>query len=75
MLSIPIAHIHGGEQTLGSLDEGIHAITQLSTIHFTSTKEYADRVQNVGNPNYIKNVGALGVEKELLNISLKVRTI
>ena len=35
MLSVPIAHIHGGEQTLGSLDDGIrHAITQLSTIHF-----------------------------------------
>ena len=41
MLSVPIAHIHGGEQTLGSLDDGIrHAITQLSTIHFTSTEEY-----------------------------------
>lgn len=65
MLSIPIAHIHGGEQTLGSLDEGIrHAITQLSTIHFTSTQEYADRVQAMGaNPNCIKNVGALGVER------------
>ena len=36
MLSIPLAHIHGGEQTLGSLDEGIrHAITKLSTIHLS----------------------------------------
>ena len=65
MLSVPIAHIHGGEQTLGSLDDGIrHAITQLSTIHFTSTEEYALRVIKMGaDSNNVHNVGALGVER------------
>ncbi len=74
MLSIPIAHIHGGEKTLGSLDEGIrHAITQLSTIHFTSTKEYAKRIEEMGiNVNLIRNVGALGVER-VLNHNFKNR--
>src|SRR4029079_14649324 len=35
MLRIPIAHIHGGEATEGSLDDAIrHAITKLSHLHF-----------------------------------------
>jgi GDP/UDP-N,N'-diacetylbacillosamine 2-epimerase (hydrolysing) len=38
---IPIAHIHGGEITEGSLDEAIrHCITKMSHLHFTATEEY-----------------------------------
>ena len=34
---IPIVHLHGGETTLGAVDDKLrHAITQLSTWHFTS---------------------------------------
>ena len=41
---IPIAHIHGGELTLGAVDDAIrHSITKMSTLHFTSTEEYRDR--------------------------------
>lgn len=38
---IPVAHIHGGEITMGAMDELFrHAITKMSHIHFTATEEY-----------------------------------
>ncbi len=61
---VPIAHIHGGERTEGVIDEALrHSITKLSHIHFVSTKEYYNRVRQLGeNKNYIRNIGSLGVE-------------
>lgn len=65
MLSnIPIAHIHGGENTYGTIDEAIrHSITKMSHIHFTSCPQYRKRVIQLGEqPNMVFNVGSLGVE-------------
>ena len=46
---IPIAHIHGGELTLGAIDDAIrHAITKLSHLHFAATAEYARRIRQMG---------------------------
>jgi len=61
---IPIAHIHGGEETIGSYDNSIrHAITKLSSIHFVSHKKYKERVIQLGeNPKNVHLVGALGVD-------------
>ena len=61
---IPIAHIHGGELTLGAVDDAIrHAITKMSTLHFTATEEYKKRVIQLGEtPENVFCVGALGVE-------------
>tara|TARA_Y100001968_G_scaffold307274_1_gene324958 strand:+ start:1577 stop:2737 length:1161 start_codon:yes stop_codon:yes gene_type:complete len=61
---IPIAHIHGGETTQGSFDEGIrHAITKLSHLHFVSTEMYKKRVVQLGeSPKNIFNVGGLGTD-------------
>jgi UDP-N-acetylglucosamine 2-epimerase (non-hydrolysing)/GDP/UDP-N,N'-diacetylbacillosamine 2-epimerase (hydrolysing) len=61
---IPIAHLHGGEITEGAYDNGIrHAITKLSHLHFTSTEEYRHRIIQMGEqPQYVYNVGALGIE-------------
>ena len=61
---IPIAHIHGGEETIGAIDNVIrHSITKMSHIHFTSTKQYKNRVLQMGeNPKYVHHVGALGLE-------------
>ena len=43
-LNIPIAHIHGGEVTHGSLDDTQrHMISKLSSIHFPSHYEYKKR--------------------------------
>ena len=38
---IPIAHISGGETTIGAFDEAIrHSITKMSWWHFVSTKSF-----------------------------------
>ena len=61
--NIPIAHIHGGETTLGAIDNKFrHAITQMSTYHFTSTSVHAEKVKKLTNSNKIYNVGALSLD-------------
>lgn len=46
---IPIAHIHGGEITMGAFDEGFrHSITKFSHLHFASNNEYAKRIKQLG---------------------------
>ncbi|GFP77103.1 UDP-N-acetylglucosamine 2-epimerase [Clostridium fungisolvens] len=62
--NIPVAHIHGGETTEGSLDEAFrHSITKMSYLHFVSNEEYRKRVIQLGeDPIRVFNVGALGVE-------------
>lgn len=70
---IPIAHIHGGEITRGAYDDFMrHAITKMSYLHFTSTKEYRNRVIQLGEqPERVYDVGALGIEniKEMMFLS------
>jgi GDP/UDP-N,N'-diacetylbacillosamine 2-epimerase (hydrolysing) len=63
-LGIPVAHIHGGEVTLGSKDELFrHAITKLSSIHFVANMEFRNRVIQMGeNPENVFMVGGLGVD-------------
>ena len=63
-MGISISHIHGGEITQGSLDNGYrNAITQLSRYHFTSTRYHKSRVMNmIGDSKNVWNVGALGLE-------------
>lgn len=57
------AHIHGGETTLGAIDNIYrHAISLASKIHFTSTKEYANRVQEITKSKHVYTVGSLSLE-------------
>jgi len=62
--NIPIAHLHGGETTVGAIDEAFrHSITKMSHLHFTSTEKYKQRVIQLGeHPDRVFNVGALGIE-------------
>lgn len=64
---IPIAHLHGGELTLGAIDDSFrHAITKMSHLHFTSAEEHRARVIQMGEtPDFVFNVGAIGVENIL----------
>ena len=64
IFGIPIVHIHGGEITEGAYDDAIrHAITKMSSLHFTSTEEYMCRVTQMGeNPATVFNVGAIGLD-------------
>jgi len=61
---IPIAHIHGGEITEGSWDDSIrHCITKMAHIHFAATKDYKNRVIQLGEePNRVFNIGGMGIE-------------
>lgn len=48
-MNIPNAHIHGGDKTLGGIDEyNRHAITKISNIHFAATKKSMDRILSMG---------------------------
>lgn len=61
---IPIAHLHGGEITIGAVDEAFrHSITKMSHLHFTATEEYRSRVIQLGeDPLRVFNVGGLGMD-------------
>jgi len=67
LMRVPVAHVHGGEITEGAIDDSMrHAITKLSMLHFVSTKEYAQRVIQMGeDPERVFVVGALGVDNAL----------
>ena len=61
---IPIAHLHGGETTIGAYDEAFrHSITKMSQLHFVAAEEYRNRVIQLGeNPSSVFLVGGLGVD-------------
>lgn len=61
---IPIAHIHGGELTIGAIDDAFrHAITKMSHLHFAATEQYRRRIIQMGERNdRVFNVGSLGVD-------------
>lgn len=64
-LSIPIAHIQGGDSVeIGQIDEQIrHAITKFSHIHFAATKKSAERIKLLGEEEWrIHNVGAIAMD-------------
>ena len=71
---LPIAHIHGGELSQGSIDEYMrHAISKMSSIHFTSTETYRQRVIQLGeHPNRVFNTGSPGLDN-IKNLKLLSR--
>jgi len=68
---LPIAHLSGGELTLGAIDDAIrHSITKMSHLHFVATEEYRQRVIQLGeNPEYVYNFGEAGLDN-IVNLSL-----
>lgn len=64
VFNIPIAHLHGGETTEGAIDDAFrHAITKLSTYHFASTPQYAEKIISMGeDPDKVFHSGAPGAE-------------
>ena len=61
---IPVAHLHGGEATEGSIDEALrHSITKMSHLHFVAAEAYRQRVIQLGEqPDRVFMVGGLGVD-------------
>lgn len=61
---IPVAHLHGGETTLGAIDNSFrHSITHMSTLHFTAAEPYSHRVQQLTNSaKGVHFTGALSID-------------
>lgn len=64
LLNIPVAHIHGGEKTIGSFDDTIrNMITEVASLHFTCHETYKKRVIEIKNSKKnIYNFGSLSIE-------------
>lgn len=70
--NIPVAHISGGEITLGAIDNIFrNSLTLMSKFHFVSTEQYKDQVIKIIGDDYkndVFNVGALSIDN-LKNIN------
>jgi GDP/UDP-N,N'-diacetylbacillosamine 2-epimerase (hydrolysing) len=64
LCGIPVAHMHGGEVTVGAIDDSIrHAITKMSHLHFVATDKSKRRVIQMGEKKErVFNFGGLGVD-------------
>jgi len=62
---VKFAHIHGGETTLGAIDNIYrHQITLASLLHFSSSEAYSKKVGNlIGTDKNIFTVGALSLDE------------
>lgn len=73
--NIPIAHLHGGELSLGAIDDTIrHSVSKMAYWHFTAAEAYQKRVIQLGeNPSRVFNVGGFGQDsiKRLTLLSKK----
>jgi UDP-N-acetylglucosamine 2-epimerase (non-hydrolysing) len=64
LAAVPIAHLHGGEETEGAVDNAFrHALTKLSHLHLVSHERHAARVRQLGEPpEQVVVVGAAGLD-------------
>lgn len=70
-LGFRVAHLHGGETTLGAIDNVFrHSLTLMAQVHFASTARHAARVAElVGSAQNVYDVGALSLSN-LLSVPL-----
>jgi GDP/UDP-N,N'-diacetylbacillosamine 2-epimerase (hydrolysing) len=56
---IPIAHLCGGESTIGAVDDWIrHSITKIASVHFPTSEIYRSRIIRMGEaPDLVFNFG------------------
>lgn len=61
---VKFAHIHGGETTLGAIDNIYrHQITLASSIHFPSTEVYKRKIETmIDDDKNVHNVGSLSLD-------------
>ncbi len=61
---VKFAHLHGGETTLGAIDNIYrHQITLISTLHFSATKIFKEKVSNlIETEENVFNVGSLSLD-------------
>ena len=62
-MRIPIAHIHGGDVTLGAIDNVCrNAISQLADMHFAATQDALDRLYAMQVPGPIYLTGSPAID-------------
>jgi UDP-hydrolysing UDP-N-acetyl-D-glucosamine 2-epimerase len=62
-MSIPVAHIHGGEISSTVDDHVRNAITMLASVHFPATRRSAERIVAMGeDPDRVFPAGAPGLD-------------
>jgi GDP/UDP-N,N'-diacetylbacillosamine 2-epimerase (hydrolysing) len=61
---VKFAHIHGGETTLGAIDNIYrHQITHASILHFTATEQFTEKVvQLIGKSENVNTCGSLSLD-------------
>ena len=61
---VPIVHLHGGEVSLGAIDDAVrHAVSKMASLHLVATEAAARRLEAMGEePQRIVRTGAIGVE-------------
>ncbi len=64
IFKIPIAHLSGGDETIGSYDNQFrNAITKLAHVHFSTNNLSKRRIIQMGeNPKNVFNYGSLSIE-------------
>jgi len=64
LTQIPIVHIHGGETTLGAVDDKLrHAISQLSSWHFAAAEAHKQKLLSMGiDEKYIFQIGPMVID-------------
>lgn len=61
--NIPIAHIHGGETTLGAIDNVFrHSLSQMATYHFAATPLFVDKIREMTGSSNVWHVGAMSLD-------------
>jgi GDP/UDP-N,N'-diacetylbacillosamine 2-epimerase (hydrolysing) len=62
--NLPVAHLHGGETTLGAIDNFYrHSITLMSKFHFASTDQAAEKIKQLtASGTCVWKVGALSLD-------------
>jgi GDP/UDP-N,N'-diacetylbacillosamine 2-epimerase (hydrolysing) len=88
--NIDIAHIHGGEDTEGAIDNIFrHSLSLMSKYHFTTTEQFKKRIIELKRKSTgVHNVGALSIDamkssklmsidefKKKFNIDLKIPSV
>lgn len=63
-MRIPMAHINGGDITMGAYDDAMrHSIAKMAQIHFPSNHSSANTLRQLGeSPSTIHNVGSLAID-------------
>jgi len=64
VMTVPIAHIAGGDTTEGAFDEAIrHGISKMAQLHFATNEQAAQRLRQLGeDPAMIHVVGSPGID-------------